>query len=75
MVSNKRNSIMATATGLISSLFNVALSGDVPFANRSSFNACIMFLPRLTFVIHSLFPYRIDDDLQYTHSGFGARFG
>ena len=31
MPSNKRNSIMAIATGLISSLFNVASSRDVPF--------------------------------------------
>jgi len=31
MPSDKRNSIMAQATGLISSLFNVASSGDVPF--------------------------------------------
>jgi len=31
MPSGKRNSIMAKATGLISSLFNVALSGDLSF--------------------------------------------
>ena len=31
MPSDKRNSIMAIATGLISSLFNVASSRDVPF--------------------------------------------
>ena len=31
MPSDKRNSIMAIATGLISSLFNVTLSQDVPF--------------------------------------------
>ena len=31
MPSNKHNSIMAVATGLISSLFNVTLSGDMPF--------------------------------------------
>ena len=30
MPSDKSNSIMAIATGLISSLFNVALFGDVP---------------------------------------------
>ena len=32
MPSDKRNSIMAIATGLISSLFNFVLSGDVPTA-------------------------------------------
>jgi len=31
MPSEKRTSITAVATGLISSLFNIALSGDVPF--------------------------------------------
>jgi len=31
MPSDKRNWIMAKATGLISSLFNVASSRDVPF--------------------------------------------
>jgi len=31
MRSDKRNSLMAIATGLISSLFNVTSSGDVPF--------------------------------------------
>jgi len=31
MPSDKRNSIMAITKGLISSLFNVASSGDVPF--------------------------------------------
>jgi len=31
MPSDKRNSIMAIAKGLISSLFNATLSGDVPF--------------------------------------------
>jgi len=36
MPSDKRNSIMAIATGLISSLFNVTSSGDVPFHRSSS---------------------------------------
>jgi len=31
MPSDKRNLVMANAIGLISSLFNVASSGDVPF--------------------------------------------
>ena len=48
MHSDKHNSIMATATGLISSLFNIASSGGVPFTNHSNFNACIM---KLTFAL------------------------
>jgi len=79
MCSDKCNSIMAIATGLISSLFNVALSGDVPFANYSSSSiACIMVLPKLTFVlvcIPSFLPYRVGDDLRYVRNGFGVRLG
>ena len=37
MPSDKRNSIMALATGLISSLFNVAPSRDVPFRQPQQF--------------------------------------
>jgi len=49
MPPDKRNSITAKAMGLISTLFNVISSRDVPFANRCSYNACIMVLPKLTF--------------------------
>ena len=59
MPSDKHNSEMARATDLISSLFNVASSQDVLFANRSSSNACIMVLPKLTFVLHFFLHYRI----------------
>ena len=48
MLSDKRNSITAKAMGLISSLFNVTLSRDMP---RCSSNAHIMVLPKLTFVL------------------------
>jgi len=51
MPSDKCNSITAKAIGLISSLFNVTSSQDVPFANCCSFNAHIMVLPKLTFVL------------------------
>ena len=37
MHSDKRNLIMAIATALISSLFNIALSGDVPFCQLQRF--------------------------------------
>jgi len=53
---------MALATGLISSLFNVVSSQDVPTANAS-----IMVLPKLTFVLlYAPFHlhYRIGDDIQ-----------
>ena len=46
---------MAKATGLISSLFNVAVSQDVPFASRNSFNACIMVQSKLIFFLRCAF--------------------
>jgi len=69
MPSDKHNSITTKAMGLISSLFNIASSQDVPFANRSSSNAHIMVLPKLTllsFVLHSFLHYRVGDNLQYS---------
>ena len=42
MRSEKCNSILAVDTGLISSLFNVALLQNVLFANHSCSNACIV---------------------------------
>ena len=42
---------MAIATGLISSLFDVVSSHDVPFAIHSSYNACIMTLPKRFFIL------------------------
>ena len=48
MPSDKHNSIMTIATGLISSLIYITLSETCLFANRSSSsNACIMVLSKL----------------------------
>jgi len=44
MPSAKCNSTMQRAMGLISSLLDVTLSKDVPFANHISYIACIMVL-------------------------------
>jgi len=64
--SDKRNSIMAIATGLISSLFNVTSSGDVPFCQLQQLQwfSSSMVLPKITlvfplawrwrFVVHAL---------------------
>ena len=51
MPSDKRNSIMAVATSLISSLLNVASSLPCLFSDHCSSNACIMVQPKLTFVL------------------------
>jgi len=51
MPSDKHNLILAKVTGLISSLLNVASSGDVPFCHPSSSIACIMVLLKFTFVL------------------------
>ena len=69
----KHNSIMSEATGLISKLFNVALSRDVFFFGSS--NACIMVLLKLALVllyVHSFLHYHIGNDLLY---GFSATLG
>ena len=69
MPSDKRNSIIAIATGLISSLFNVALSQEVPSCQPQQLqsSAYIMVLPKLTFVLLCILPYHVGDDLQYMH--------
>ena len=65
MPSDKRNSITAKAMGLISSLFNVASSRDVPFHQS---NAHIVVLQKLTFfLLYSFLHYRVGDDFQYHH--------
>ena len=64
MPSDKRNSITTRAIGLISSLFNVTSSRDVPFANHCNSNAHIMVLPNLlSFVLDSFLHYRVGDNL------------
>jgi len=50
MPSDKHN-LMAIATGLISSLFDVASSKDMPFCQPQQLHACIMALPKLTFIL------------------------
>ena len=62
---------MAIATGLISSLCNVASSGEMPF-NRSSFN---MVLPLFSSVLNSFLHFCVGDNLQYAYHGFSARLG
>jgi len=47
--SDKHNLIMAKATGLMSSLSKLLCIKVCLFANRSSYNACIMVLPNPTF--------------------------
>ena len=54
MPSDKRNSLMAIATGSISLLFNFALSGDVPFCQLQQFQCLYhgsIIIPKLTFVL------------------------
>jgi len=50
MPSDKRNLMMAKATGLISLLFNVASSEDVSFHQPQQLQ-CYMVLLKLTFVL------------------------
>ena len=80
MPSDKRNSEIAKTTGLISSQFDVALSRNVSFANRSGSNTSIMVLPMLTvplfsFVLYSFLHYRVEDNLRHAHKGFNVRPG
>ena len=74
MPSDKCSLITAIATASISSLFNIASSGNVPFCQPQQLQ-CLHhgFTTKFTFVLHSFLPYRIGDDLQYTHYGFSAR--
>jgi len=70
MPSDKRNLIMAIATGLISSLFNVASFRDVPFHQPQQLQQLQWFyqkLPLFSFVLHSFLLLREGDDLRYVH--------
>ena len=49
--SDKCNLITAKIMGLIFTLFDVPSSWDMPFCNCSSFNTCIMVLPKYTLVL------------------------
>jgi len=78
MPSDKRNSIMAIATALISSLFNVALSQDVPFCQLQQPQCLHHFyqmLPFFSFELYSFLHCRVGDNFQYVHYGFSARLG
>ena len=68
--SDKHNSTMVIVTGLISTLLCPEMC---LFANCSSSNACIMVLPKLTFVLYSFLHYHIGDNLHYAHYSFSAR--
>ena len=74
MPSDKRNLITAIATGLISSLFNVASSGDVPFRQPKQLQ-CLHHGSTKAYLCSPLYsiPYCVGDDLQYVHYGFGMR--
>ena len=64
---------MAIATGLITSLFNVALSGDMPFCQPQQLQCFYHGFTFVLFLLHSFLPYRVVNDLWYVRYGFGAR--
>ena len=74
MPSDKRNLIMAMTTGLISSLFNVALSGDAPFHQPQQLQCLHHGSTKVSFLSHTFLPYCVGDNLQYMHYGIGVRF-
>ena len=60
-----------------SSLFNVALSQDVPFhqPQQQLSSAHVMVLPLFSFELHSFLHCHIGDNLWYVRYGFSARLG
>ena len=68
MPSDKCRLIMAKARGLFSSLFNVSLSGDVPFlpTTAAPVHASWLYqsLPLLSFELHSFIHCRVGDDFE-----------
>ena len=74
---DKHNSIMAKATGLISSLLNFTLSSDVSFCQPQQFQ-CLhhgsieAYVPLFSFALHAFY---VGDNLRYAHYGFSTRFG
>ena len=69
--SYKCNSIMAITTGLISSLFNVTLSVDLPTAAAPTLASWFyQSLPLFSIVLHSFLHYCVGDNLQCTCYGF-----
>ena len=77
--SEKHNSIMAIATALIFSLFNVASSCDVPFLPTAAAPVLASRFYRnlylLSFELHFFLHCRVGNNLWYTHYGFSARLG
>ena len=79
MPSDKRNFVTAKAMGLIFALYLTLFHPKTCLlANRSSSNACIMVLLKLTFVLlcaQFLSPLSESEDLRHVHNGFSARLG
>ena len=79
MPSDKYNSIMAIAAGLI--FFTVQCCFVPRCAYLPTAAAPVLAswfyrnLPLFSFVLHSFLPHHIDDDLRYAHYGFGMRLG
>ena len=73
MSSDKHNSITAKATGLIFSLFDVALARQVPLTYCSMYNAFFMDLPVSSFVTHSSLLTARSVDLVVACDGFPSK--
>ena len=77
MPPDKDNLIMAIATGLISSLYNVASTQDVPFLQLQQLQCLATWfyqsLPLFSLELHSSLHYCVGDDLRYAHYDFSAR--
>ena len=77
-LSDKHNSIMGIATGLISSLFNcyfvprrVFSPTAVPVLESWFYQT----LPLFSFMLHSFLPYHVGDNFWHARYGFGAGLG
>ena len=62
---DKHNSIMATATSLISSLFNITLTRDMAFCQLQQLQWFYQSLHLFFFVLHIFLHYYACDDLWY----------
>jgi len=68
---------MVIAIGLISSLLNIALFGDIPFCQLQQHHAVLAswFYQNLSLFaveLHSFLHCHVDDDLRYARYGFGT---
>ena len=71
------NLIITITKASISSLFNVASSGDMPFHQPQQLQCLHHGSTKahfFSFVLLSFLPYHIGDNWRYMHYGFGARF-